>query len=281
MTFIVENGGGIYGANSGVAHEFVTTYLTERGRETDNSWDTATDAEKESACIASTQYVDVRFNNRFLGIKAFVFEGAFASASIQFTGVPAADDTVTIGYTTYIMSGAAINVADAADELVTLIEDAADQIIASATSDTVDTVLVELSAAGESGNYTPLSASDAPATVTLTSFSGGEERGEQRVSFPRNYIYDSYGNTRNGMPLEYLWALSEYASRAHASTLMPDPEIDDSGKTIVEKSEQVGPIIESIKFSEGGAVEYTIRPYPEADKLLAPLLKGSGGGVFR
>jgi hypothetical protein len=64
--------------------------------------------------------------------------------------------------------------------------------------------------------------------------------------------------------------------------LLPDPTVDPYSGRVSARTEQVGPIIESYKYDAGTAGTVIFTPYPSADKLLRPLLLGSGnGGVIR
>lgn len=68
MAFIVEDGtGSNANANAYVDVAFVTTYLTDRNRQTENSWDSSTSAVQQASIIKATDYIDRKFFNRFKG----------------------------------------------------------------------------------------------------------------------------------------------------------------------------------------------------------------------
>lgn len=102
----------------------------------------------------------------------------------------------------------------------------------------------------------------------------------QALSFPRLNLYDSEGRTLTGVPVMLEQGVYEYAFRANSEALAPDPEFGTNGKIATKTTDIVGPIEETREYSAGGAVDYLFRPYPAADALLRPLLRG-GGGVIR
>lgn len=97
---------------------------------------------------------------------------------------------------------------------------------------------------------------------------------EQALEFPRKKW--------EGMPDTLLKATSEYALRALISPLAPDPEYDESGRTVSETKEKVGPIEEQKKYLDtGNGIEW--RAYPSADARMRPLLNvaATGSRVIR
>ena len=100
----------------------------------------------------------------------------------------------------------------------------------------------------------------------------------QALSFPR---LDVYGDSI-GVPTGYKRALYEYALRALAGPLAPDPTVTASGVALLSESHKTGPIEDSYRYSSKGAGSTVLkyRPYPTADGLIRPYLK-SNGGVIR
>lgn len=100
-------------------------------------------------------------------------------------------------------------------------------------------------------------------------FKGEKETELQALAFPRTGV--------SGMPVNLLKATSEYALRAKAAALAPDPKMDASGLAIVGIKKKVGPIETDTQFatSGSGSVPATFRPYPSADMLLAGLINSS------
>lgn len=91
---------------------------------------------------------------------------------------------------------------------------------------------------------------------------------DQPLPFPR----DEEGD----LPDTLLRATCEYALRTIDGTpLLPDPTTDETGKSVISKTEEVGPLKESTTYSAGGTVR-VFKPYPAADALMRPLLKSSG-----
>lgn len=89
----------------------------------------------------------------------------------------------------------------------------------------------------------------------------------QRTSWPRVGAYDRDRQIINGIPVEVAEATAEYALRALAADLLPDPSRDASGARIAAKAESVdGAVSESVTFAGGGA--FTLPKYPAADAKL-------------
>lgn len=97
---------------------------------------------------------------------------------------------------------------------------------------------------------------------------------EQALSFPRMYI-----GWDGAVPDGIKRAVSEYALRALAGVLAPDPTMDASGVAVGRVKKKVGPIETEIEYA-GGAVYAPFKPYPAADMLVRPFLR-PGGGVLR
>lgn len=105
---------------------------------------------------------------------------------------------------------------------------------------------------------------------------------EQTTAWPRLAAYDRDRNLVVGLPAEVLEATAEYALRALTAALNPDPERDASGAAILSKSEQVGPISESVTYAAGGSTSFVMPKYPAADqRLLRSGLVRTGGTVLR
>lgn len=99
---------------------------------------------------------------------------------------------------------------------------------------------------------------------------------EQALEFPRIGINNVQPNS---VPVVLRKACAEYALRAKAGALAPDPVVDESGFAIQSKREKVGPIEEHTVFQTGdGASINLLRPYPAADMLLRGLLSSVAGG---
>lgn len=297
MTFIVEDGTGIYNATSYVGLGFIHSYLHARGLET--TWDAATSIVQETAAIKATDYIDMRFRTRFLGSKEFLDIAVAESNNLDFLASPQNNSTITIGTTVYKFVNAIVDAYDV-NIGVSVDESAANLILAilatgvagtdygvgtlehpdvTAMSAGHDTVFIQAKVAGENGGIVSVTSDDGTRlswdTATLT---GGSDSEEQILEWPRLYVYSPSGTLITGIPTLLKRATAEYALRALSADLMPDPTIDDSGKSITRKKEQVGPIVEETEFASG--ISHLIRPYPSADRLLLPLLN-AGGGVIR
>ncbi|QYW02118.1 hypothetical protein CPT_Sonora_015 [Stenotrophomonas phage Sonora] len=103
---------------------------------------------------------------------------------------------------------------------------------------------------------------------------------QQSTEWPRTDAWDRYRNLVTGIPVEVQEATAEYALRALSATLNPDPSRDESGARIQSKTEQVGPISQSLTFVSGAV--FSMPSYPAADqKLRRPGLVLSGGTSLR
>jgi len=302
MTLTLETGGGLRIANSYVDETFVDAYLTERNRETENTWSSRTAAVKEAAMIAASSYIDQRWGPLFKGVRQNYFNGINAQAIISIDGVPTADDTITLGSLTYTWKAAlstlgideviiGATAADSADNLIAAINGATgggtvyssamivnDSAVAGLEDGSTTSIVLTAPNMGASGNSIPLSESGTNTSITST-FVNGTDNAPQAMEFPRTGLYDYDGRTVVGIPLLLKHAAAEYAVRQVGTALWADPSVDESGKVITEKKEKVGPIEEMTKFSDGAAIDNLIKPYPAADKLLAQYVYPAGSVV--
>lgn len=301
MVLKVEDGTGISGANAYVDSPFVLAYLTDRNRATENLWSTIGDIPTDGAIVAATDFIEQRWGLRFLGNRRFRDVSA-ARATLTFTGQPTDTETVTVGSVVYtfnttlggansVLIGATVdasirNLTNAA--LATPVE-AGDthgigtvaHLFISAFEGVGDTMIVEAKSKGTAGNG--LASTDtvtAAAWSSATLLGGGDIVIPQPLSFPRQNLFDREGIPVQGIPNRLKFATAEYAVRALSKTLMPDPVIDASGRTVTAKREKIGPIEVQQSFEEGGALSQLIRPYPAADRLLSEYVS-SGARVIR
>ena len=98
---------------------------------------------------------------------------------------------------------------------------------------------------------------------------------DQALPFPRKCLRDRYGNllADDAVPNKVKYAVAEYAMRALADALMPDPVVETTGQ-VIQKREKVGPIEEETTYSEGTQV--MVKPYPAADRLLTEYVMPTG-----
>ncbi|MNV94103.1 hypothetical protein D3C71_1888740 [compost metagenome] len=104
----------------------------------------------------------------------------------------------------------------------------------------------------------------------------------QTTEWPRSAAYDKRGDRLEGIPLPVVWATCEYALRALSADLLADPDRDSTGQAIKSKSEEVGPIKESIEYQDYGG--FQLPSYPLADAILRSrgliVTTGAGGISF-
>lgn len=100
----------------------------------------------------------------------------------------------------------------------------------------------------------------------------------QALAFPRLCI-----NSDGAVPVGIQKAAAEYALRAIAGKLAPDPVVDASGRMATGTRKKVGPIETETNFASEGALAKPAlyRSYPEADAYVVPFLKPAVKGVIR
>jgi hypothetical protein len=291
-------------ANSYVTPAFVLAYLTERGRETENLWSTIGSTLQEAAVIAATQYIDVRWGTRFKGLRATSFTGECAIGSATFAGNPSDTETFTLGNFVYTFVAALVETnnfevligATQADTMASLIAavnggpqntDFSAALTAnqnaSALLDADDANVINFTAKnqGSSGNDIALAEATATAisAVSAATLLLGRDAGSQPLEFPRSSLFDQDGIQVIGIPRRLKEAAAEYAVRAVSAELLIDPTIDDTGVAVQRKREKVGPIEEETEYAEGATLSRLIRPYPAADRLLAPYVFPAGRAI--
>lgn len=107
-------------------------------------------------------------------------------------------------------------------------------------------------------------------------FIGRPQSIDQETAWPRYDAINLHGYDVVGIPLAVKKAVAEYAAIAVEQELNPTPSRDESGRSLLSKSESVGPIEESVRYARSGAL--TMPSYPKADAFLAKagLIAGSG-----
>lgn len=93
----------------------------------------------------------------------------------------------------------------------------------------------------------------------------------QALSFPRTGI-----GSDGVVPQDVQKAVAEYALRALSGTLAPDPVVT-VGPAVESVRQKVGPIETETRYGNAGSVSSVeFKPYPAADLLLRPYLRGAG-----
>lgn len=99
---------------------------------------------------------------------------------------------------------------------------------------------------------------------------------EQALDWPQDNTGHEewdYTNDVGVIPVALKKACIEYADRARAAKLAPDPTMDDAGVSMVTVKEEVGPIkVESQPVGGYSAVVSVLRPYPGADMYMRALV---------
>lgn len=88
----------------------------------------------------------------------------------------------------------------------------------------------------------------------------------QATAWPRLDAVDDDDNWINGVPEAVKKACCEYALRAIAATLNPDPTSDDYGRSVRRVSKTVGPISKEVEYDNSSIL--SLPKYPAADRLL-------------
>lgn len=90
----------------------------------------------------------------------------------------------------------------------------------------------------------------------------------QSLAWPREDAVTRQCFVVAGVPLAVKKAVAEYAAIALAQDdLNPTPERDTSGRSVIAKSEEVGPLSESVRYAKSGAM--SMPSYPKADAYLS------------
>lgn len=302
MTLVLEDGTGVPSANAYATIAFVDTYLTDRDRETENTWSSRADAVKDGAVVQATDFIERRWGARFLGNRQFQDVSA-ARGTLTLTGQPSNTETVTIGATVYTFNtalGGARSILIGASTTAS-IKNLVDAVNAVASQEGVthgtgtvlhatvtanegvgDTLRATAKAKGTAANTIATTDTVTNGSWSAATLLGGSDVAlPQALSFPRGNLFDGEGLTVGGVPLRLQQATAEYAVRSLAALLMPDPTVDATGRAVTGKVEQVGPIKEETRYTLGSAVDTLIHPYPAADRLLAEYVISGGSRVIR
>lgn len=302
MTLVLENGSGVGGGNAYVDNAFVTAYLTDRNRVTENTWSSASAAEQDTYCIAATDYFEQRFRMRLKGAKEFM-NITQARAVLTFTAQPLDTETVTIGANTYRFVTALAQAGDVLIDTSKLSQTILNLIDAingnslqsgvtyhagTVTNDDVSgvdfygfTMMVVADDAGPDANFLATTTTVTGATWNFTTLNGGSDLViPQPLSFPRVALVDADGLSIYGIPERLKFGISEYAVRARAATLLPDPTVDATGRTVTRLKEKIGPIETETQYMDTSVISNLLRPYPAADRFFVEFLK-SGNRVIR
>lgn len=299
MTLILETGAGTPNANSYVTAAFVTSYLTERARETENSWDSAGTERQEEAAIAASAYIDQRWGPRFKGIRLQLnLQARAASGTLTFGAIPLANETLTLGQKVYrfvsslsqendVLIGSTI--LESLTNLKAAInneggsnyhEDTIQNYEAFALDPETSTMALSAQSNGENGNVITLATDITSASVTSSTLTGGLDGGVQPMEFPRKNLRDRNGVLVTGIPLKLKQATAEYAVRSLSAELFRDPTVGSLAGDVKRVREKVGPIEEETEFVDGTYLRERLIPYPAADRLLQDYVL-SGGRVIR
>lgn len=100
---------------------------------------------------------------------------------------------------------------------------------------------------------------------------------DQPLSWPRSDVYVRCV-LLEGVPAQVKNATCEYAKRALAADLMPDPaDTDKTGQQVSRKRVEAGPIKTDVTY--GGAGAPLLKRYPGADKWLTDLKESYAGAI--
>lgn len=87
--------------------------------------------------------------------------------------------------------------------------------------------------------------------------------------------------TDSEVPLPLLRGVCEYALRANAGALAPDPAYDESGFQLAVSRTKVGPIEREFKVLGNASEAALFRPYPSADMQIVKVLRPGGLRTYR
>jgi hypothetical protein len=281
MSMIVEDGSGIYEANSYAGLSYAHSYLHHRNRH--SSWDAASSVIREAALIAATDYIDKRFGAMFLGSKKYLDLSVAASNYLQFASQPTNGNTITIGSVTYTYvsnnpNGNDIQIGSNVSTTIGLTLTALSthpQVDAKAAGST--SIIVRNKLTGEQPDVL-CSAISNHISWDYDKLVGGSDSLEQTLEWPRVDVFSRAGVPLMSVPEKLRQATVEYAVRALNETLMPDPAVGETGQDIRRQFEKVGPIETEVVYSN--SVKQIFKKFPAADRLLSELI-GANGGVHR
>lgn len=291
MTLILETGAGTSGANAFSTIAEVTAYLTDRNRETKNSWSTIGATAQDAAIIKATDHVEISFRDLFKGTKEFT-DISQARATLAFTAQPTDTETITLGLVVYrfsttvsiagdVLIGATItasigNLVDAINQApkagaTTFHPDTIANVQATAEN-FIDNTMVALSKLdGTAGNTVVATDTVATASWNFATLVGGSDIViPQPLSFPRANLFDRDGIAVIGIPIRLKNAIAEYSVRAVATGILlaPDPTIDPLGGIVDRTFDKVGSIETSRTYSSGSATGSRLPKYPAADRWI-------------
>lgn len=106
------------------------------------------------------------------------------------------------------------------------------------------------------------------------SFIGCPISEDQPLKWPRS----GTGKATDSIPIEVQKATVEYALRALAAPLAPDPVSDETGRSVTGTRSKVGPIEEEVTYTEG-SVQRIYKNYPAADAYLRGLVVTGGRAI--
>ena len=114
------------------------------------------------------------------------------------------------------------------------------------------------------------------------SFIGFQNTLEQRTKWPRSSAIDrDFFDHSDTIPQVLKDATAEYALRSTSGDLAPDPETDDTNRTVTRKLERIdGVVTEETEYAETGSTAI-FRSYPVADAMIKRVLKSTGNTVIR
>lgn len=120
-----------------------------------------------------------------------------------------------------------------------------------------------------------IQATDYIETIYSRRFIGEMVAMQQPLSWPRNEAEPYAADT---VPLPLMKATVEYALRAIAGPLLPDPSVDANGFATVVTKKVLGPLEREFKVMGNGRISL-VRAYPAADGYMVPLLAPGTGGT--
>jgi hypothetical protein len=292
MSLIVEDGTGLYNANSYVGRGAANVYLATANKI--GEWSAASDDEQEAALIIATSYLDLRFGSSFIGYKRTDGILIPAKGNLFFSSLPLDGDTVTIDETVYTFVTSATNPNE-----VTIAATVLDAVVAlaaamagtgggagtvahsTAVSEALRTAPVLMVAAAAPGALAAPIATLSNNTRLIWDndcLLGDSDYGVQSLQFPRKYLY--FDNLEIiGVPADIKNATIEYANRSLTQELMPDPENEDSGGQVKSTIDKIGPIEISREYNGAQSKQIFVK-FPYADRMISRYIN-AGSGVIK
>ena len=264
MTLIIENGQIIENSDSYVTLAQSLTYATLVANTDWADFDLA--EQQEPALVVAFNYLNTRWDMRYKGTRV---RPLTISNNISLVG----DD----------ISFSGNNISSVTSDLSTFVDTGIIRIQGSVSNNTQEGTDLHITGTPTTNLITvteTLATELAGATVSILGVLLG-----QRGSWPRQNVVTPEGwlLPSSDIPLDIQNAQMQYAFVAvnQSLNLSPDPVYDETGRSLTQLKEDIGPIKTTKEWADASVLPLTTRAYPTADYLLNRWIISGGGRVIR